>query len=213
LFNDVNAVVHSANLSNDYFTNRQDRYMEFTNHSPLADYFASLLDTVGSYSFLASATDTTSTNPALNITWPTSNPAPSPLARGTSMKEYKSQAHEAFTSLTRHWNSKSVHALCSSLPPPTPSSTPASQVYDTSVRPVLQIGPFSITQETDLVVPTIFRTGNSLATAPGGAETTIDWTSGYFSVQEAYRERVLDSRSAVRIVAAAPEVRCINTLI
>lgn len=68
------------------------------------------------------------------------------------------------------------------------------------------MGPFSISQETDLVVPAIFRTANSLATAPGGGRTMIDWTSGYFSVQKAYLEKVLDSKAGVRIVTASPEV-------
>ena len=181
--------------------------MEFVNHVPLANYFVSLLETVSSYSFLATATDTTTKSPALNITWPSTNPFSSPLARQTSIEAFKSSAHEAFTSLTRKWVSKPPHTLCSALPPLTPTSHPSSQVYDTSIRPVLQMGPFSIAQETELVVPTILRTANSLATAPGGSETTVDWTSGYFSVQEAYRERVLDSRAAVRIVTASPEVR------
>lgn len=68
------------------------------------------------------------------------------------------------------------------------------------------MGTFNITQETDLVVPNIFRMANSLATAPGGWKTTVDWTSGYFSVQERYREFVLDAKANVRIMAASPEV-------
>lgn len=68
------------------------------------------------------------------------------------------------------------------------------------------MGPFNISQETDTAVPAIFRAANSLATAPGGSRTTIDWTSGYFSVQEAYLERVLDSKALVRIITASPEV-------
>ena len=180
--------------------------MEFINHVPLANYFESLLQTVSSYSFLATATDTSSKSPPLNITWPSTNPHTSPLARGTSIEEFKASANRAFTGLTRTWAGKPPHTLCSALPPITPTSTPYSQVYDTSIRPVLQMGPFSIAQETELIVPTILRTANSLATAPGGSETTVDWTSGYFSVQESYRERVLDSRAAVRIVTASPEV-------
>ena len=180
--------------------------MEFINHVPLANYFASLLETVSSYSFRATATDTTTKSPSLTISWPPTNPFASPLASSTSIEEFKASANRAFAGLTRTWAGKPPHTLCSALPPVTPTSTAASQVYDTSIRPVLQMGPFSIAQETELIVPTILRTANSLATAPGGGETTVDWTSGYFSVQEEYRERVLDSRAAVRIVTAAPEV-------
>lgn len=72
------------------------------------------------------------------------------------------------------------------------------------------MGPLAIRQETELVVPAIFKTGNYLATAPGGFNTTIDWTSGYFSVQPAYREHVLNSRALVRIVTASPEVSLLS---
>lgn len=193
---------YRANLSGDYFTNRQDRYIEFLSNPPLADYFHSLLSTISSFSFLVTATDTSTKHPALSITWPEANAAPSPLASSTSINAFKATAHDAFTSLTSHWASKPPAALQSALP----WSPHEPKIFDTILRPVLQMGPFNIKQETDIVVPSIFRAGNSLATAPGGGRTKIDWTSGYFSVQPSYREKVLDSRAAVRIVAASPEV-------
>lgn len=78
--------------------------------------------------------------------------------------------------------------------------------FDTTIRPLLQMGLFGIRHETELVVPAIFRAANALATAPGGSRTTLHWTSGYFSVQKAYLERVLDCEAQVRIVTASPEV-------
>ncbi|KAL8279179.1 hypothetical protein RQP46_008435 [Phenoliferia psychrophenolica] len=198
---DDDVLLSGANLSGDYFTNRQDRYIEFLSNPPLADYFSSLLSTIASFSFLVTASDTSTKHPALSITWPEANAAPSPLASSTSIEAYKETAHEAFTSLTSHWASKPPTSLQSVLP----WSPHEPKVFDTLLRPVLQMGPFNIKQETDLVVPSIFRAGNSLATAPGGSRTKIDWTSGYFSVQPSYREKVLDSRAAVRIVAASPE--------
>lgn len=199
--------MYRANLSGDYFSNRQDRYIEFLSNPPLANYFTHLLRTISSYSFRVTATDTTSLNPSISISWPDSNAAPSPLAPSTLIPDFKAAAHDALASLTKHWAAKSIEALSSTLPP----SHAASRVFDTSLRPVLQMGPFSIDQETALVVPAVFRTANSLATAPGGAKTTIDWTSGYFSVQPAYKEKVLDSRASVRIVTASPEVRPIHS--
>lgn len=180
--------------------------MEFIDHSPLADYFVSMLATVASFSFRVTALDASSKSPPLSITWPSTNATSSPLDSRTSIPSFKAAAHSAFSQLTDAWARKPGHSLCSALPPPTSSSSTFSQVYDTSIRPVLQMGSFSIAQETELVVPTILRTANSLATAPGGTETTVDWTSGYFSVREEYREKVLDSRAAVRIVTASPEV-------
>ena len=192
-----------ANLSHDYFTNRQDRYIEFKNHPALADYWHSLLRTVGSYSFRALATDTSTAHPPLNIIWPTSNPCPSFLDTPASIPELKAHAHESFNALTSEWAARPIERLASPLPPSTPYSALS---HDTSLRPLLQMGTFDVTQETDLVIPSIFRMANSLATAPGGAKTTVDWTSGYFSVQERYKELVLAAKANVQLVAASPEV-------
>lgn len=48
---DDNFVISGANLSHDYFTNRQDRYMAFHNCPQLADYFHSIVETIGQFSF------------------------------------------------------------------------------------------------------------------------------------------------------------------
>lgn len=40
-----------ANLSDNYFTNRQDRYVLFNDSKSLADFFDNLVKTVGNFSF------------------------------------------------------------------------------------------------------------------------------------------------------------------
>lgn len=169
-------------------------------HPALSDYFQELLDTTAKYSYRVTASDASTQYPSIDIRWPDDNATAEPL-RGNGHLDLKASASGAFEALTRSWATRKAERLCAPIP------AGAERVYDTSLRPVLQMGPFSIAQETDIVVPTIFRTGNSLATAPGGQDTTIDWTSGYFSVQPRYRQLVLDSKSAVRIVTAHPEVR------
>ncbi|KAJ2772297.1 CDP-diacylglycerol--glycerol-3-phosphate 3-phosphatidyltransferase [Coemansia nantahalensis] len=47
---DDSVIISGANLSRDYFTNRQDRYMRVSDR-PFADYFAGLVDAVGRVSF------------------------------------------------------------------------------------------------------------------------------------------------------------------
>ncbi|GAA5912159.1 hypothetical protein JCM6882_003070 [Rhodosporidiobolus microsporus] len=220
---DDDVVLSGANLSHDYFTNRTDRYLLFRSHAPLANYFSSLLTLVSRASFRATATDTTSaTNPALTISWPETNLIPqNPFdTPRTLIPALRDAAHDALESLTRTWQRKSPRELASSLPPfpssPSPFPSPPTRAppnprtpflahYDTSLRPVLQMGPFGIAQETDLVVPEIFRAANALATAPGGGNTTLDWTSGYFGLREGYKKLVLDCRAGVRIVSASPE--------
>lgn len=73
---DDEVILSGANLSNDYFTNRQDRYHIFSSKR-VTDYFARIHNAVCSVSFLL--------RPAANedtytLTWPSSNLAPSPLS-------------------------------------------------------------------------------------------------------------------------------------
>ena len=42
-----------ANLSHDYFTNRQDRYIHIKNCSELCDFFEAIMDSLGQFSFQA----------------------------------------------------------------------------------------------------------------------------------------------------------------
>ncbi|KAF6223564.1 hypothetical protein HO133_000407 [Letharia lupina] len=72
---DDEVILSGANLSNDYFTNRQDRYHVFSSKR-VADYFARIHDAVCSISFLLRPRGTPS---KFTLEWPTSSPAPNPL--------------------------------------------------------------------------------------------------------------------------------------
>ncbi|KAK4057730.1 CDP-diacylglycerol--glycerol-3-phosphate 3-phosphatidyltransferase [Microbotryomycetes sp. JL221] len=200
---DDNVIMSGANLSNDYFTNRQDRYIEFTNNQPIADYFDQLVKLTNSFSFQTLAQDTTTRFPKIDIVWPSNNIVDKSflstsllgLRSKSKLSELKSRANESLNALTNEWRSKSTSRRSSSSP---------SDTYDTVLRPVIQMGTFDIRQETNLVIPTIFKLANRFAEAPNGWKTTIDWTSGYFSVQERYQQLVLESKSQVRLVSASP---------
>jgi CDP-diacylglycerol--glycerol-3-phosphate 3-phosphatidyltransferase len=72
---DDEIILSGANLSNDYFTNRQDRYHVFSSKQ-ITDYFHGIHSAVSRLSFLVSP----SQQPAgYTLTWPVSNLAPSPL--------------------------------------------------------------------------------------------------------------------------------------
>ncbi|GAA5999906.1 CDP-diacylglycerol--glycerol-3-phosphate 3-phosphatidyltransferase [Rhodotorula paludigena] len=227
---DDDVIMSGANLSHDYFTNRADRYIELCNHAPLADFFSSLLELVASYSFRATASDPSSAFPATTLSWPSTNAissdpfeAPDPAAALSALQQH---AHAALSAFVAAYHARPARALAASLPaaltaappsvPTTPSSTPPSfparrpqpalpPAFDTLLRPVLQMGPFALRHETDTVVPAVFQAANALATAPGGARTTLDWTSGYFSLRDDYQKLVLDCKARVRIVSASPE--------
>ncbi|KAM0793541.1 hypothetical protein ACM66B_000978 [Microbotryomycetes sp. NB124-2] len=196
---DDSVIMSGANLSNDYFTNRQDRYIEFKDNAPLADYFAELLNVTSSFSFRVRAGDTSTQHPRIDIDWPEANLVPiSFLKRSSTIRDLKDRVHEKFEQLTTEWRSKPTSARTSTSSPGT-TSTP-----DTVLRPTLQMGTFDIKQETDILVPSIFKLADSLAVVPNGWKTTIDWTSGYFSVQQRYQELVLASKAQVRLVSASP---------
>ena len=105
-------ILSGANLSNDYFTNRQDRYHVFSSKR-VADYFARIHYSVCSLSFLLRPRDNAS---KFNLEWPTSNLAPNPLE---APKRYIEAATSLLAPLVR--------------PAPSPSPPTAS----TSVYPVI----------------------------------------------------------------------------
>ena len=56
---DMNPNVYRANLSNDYFTNRQDRYFVFEDCPALATFYHNLIQTVSRYCLQLNADDST----------------------------------------------------------------------------------------------------------------------------------------------------------
>ena len=53
---DDNVIISGANLSDQYFRNRNDRYFLFSDNKPLADYFDQLVQSVSSFSMQLDAT-------------------------------------------------------------------------------------------------------------------------------------------------------------
>lgn len=73
---DDEIIMSGANLSDDYFTNRQDRYHVFKSKA-VTDYFANVYRTVADLSYRVTVDDT---NPnGFTLTWPSTNIQPEPL--------------------------------------------------------------------------------------------------------------------------------------
>lgn len=109
---DDELILSGANLSNDYFTNRQDRYHIFSSKR-VTDYFARVHEAVCSISFLLHPSEDL---PKFTLEWPTSNQAPNPL-----------EAPERYT--------KAATSLLSPLVDPKPSLS--SPTASTSLYPLL----------------------------------------------------------------------------
>lgn len=113
---DDELILSGANLSNDYFTNRQDRYHVFSSKR-VTDCYARIHHAVCSVSFLLKPASTPS---RYTLSWPSSNPAASPLS---SPKAY----------------TKSITTLLQ--PFATPAPSPARPKTDTSIYPLLSHPP------------------------------------------------------------------------
>ena len=57
------AIIFRANLSNDYFTNRQDRYWVIEDSAELCDFFCSVVETISNHSFQLHKDNTVSLSP------------------------------------------------------------------------------------------------------------------------------------------------------
>ncbi len=141
---DDTVIISGANLSNDYFTDRQDRYWVFRDAPALADWMASLLSGVGRHSVPLQArggTDALADVAALKA-------AQSPLSTPAGMQSFKSMMHAHMHASNEEQPSSEQQEAC------------------TRVYPSLQFLPAGITQDSE-------RTKHTMATDVNGAHLYI----------------------------------------
>ncbi|KAK7728085.1 CDP-diacylglycerol--glycerol-3-phosphate 3-phosphatidyltransferase [Botryosphaeria dothidea] len=180
---DDELIMSGANLSNDYFTNRQDRYHVFSS-AEITDYFFRIHSAVCSLSYLISPSS--STPGGYTMTWPSSNPAPSPLE---DRDAFKKAASTLLTPLIR------------------PSATPLpSETQSTLIYPLLQftsVLPPSNDTSTELPAMTSLLTH---LTHPSHASSTWTFTAGYFNMTPWMRDLLLSTNPArATVIAASPQ--------
>lgn len=165
-----------ANLSEDYFTDRQDRYILFSDSPNLADYFSQLVQTVSSHSYLVAPDG--SLHPELGFDHLTSTKnAPKyrsilseSVKKSLMMYEYSDQSTE---------------------------ETEGEGGYDTAVFPLLQMGQYGIHQDEEVSTGLLegVKRGERLCLA-----------SGYFNLPPQYTRALLQAAGDISILAASPEV-------
>ncbi|KZM19427.1 phosphotransferase [Ascochyta rabiei] len=168
---DDEIIMSGANLSSDYFTNRQDRYHLFRSKD-LTDYFAKIHDGVAKLSFDIQPSDKEGSG-GYTMTWPSGNPAPSPL---DSPSKFKAGA-------SKHLS----HLLTPSNSPPTAQSAAANT---TTIYPVLSLVPL-LSTSTEL--PALTKILTSL-TRPPFTGSTWTFTAGYFNMKSSFRRLLLSTR-------------------
>jgi CDP-diacylglycerol---glycerol-3-phosphate 3-phosphatidyltransferase len=165
-------------LNKSYFTNRQDRYLRFTNQPRLAQYCFSFLETVGTFSHRVLL------NPLAkqyDIHWPHSNVDASHIpSKADALSTFQS------TSLTEQRSSSS------------------KSDDDVLVFPIIQAGQFGIREE-ERCLSLLFKHLAS-QTISSTFKPLLDLTSGYFGLYSPYQDLILNSSVDCRIIAASPKV-------
>ena len=179
---DDELIMSGANLSNDYFTNRQDRYHVFSSKE-ITDYFKRIHDAVCSISFQLKPVDDLPGRFTLH--WPQERSCPSPL---DDPKSYRTHAS---------------HLLNPLIQPSTAPIVPQSP-SDTAVYPLLQFTPLFKPKDTStelLALRTILRS----LTLPALSSSRWTFTAGYFNMTPEVRNLLLStSPSSATVLAASP---------
>jgi CDP-diacylglycerol--glycerol-3-phosphate 3-phosphatidyltransferase len=177
---DDEIIMSGANLSSDYFTNRQDRYHLF-HSADLTNYFAKIHAGVASLSFDIQPSDAPGSG-GYTMSWPSSNPAPSPLE---SASKYRAAASKHLSPLL--------------LPSNSPSSPTTGNAATTTIYPVLSLVPL-LSSSTELPALTSLLTHLS---TPRFAHSTWTFTAGYFNMTSSFRRLLLSTRPASATVLTA----------
>lgn len=213
----------SANLSHDYFTNRQDRYISFSSSPSLANYLSQVHETISRHSFLV-RTDSSLENPQATLTF-------NPLHSRSNAELYKSLFYNDMEGLLKpetgtiraqshtprthsrttgtQSNTDSLHGVTSRSRDSSHSRTSVtgtdfestgmeSEECDTIVYPLIQMGEYGIRQ--DEVV-----TQHLLANVD--VDERLYLASGYFNLPDIYKTALLKSKGIITVLASSPQVR------
>ncbi|KAF1813267.1 phospholipase D/nuclease [Eremomyces bilateralis CBS 781.70] len=186
---DDELIMSGANLSNDYFTNRQDRYHVFADRE-VVKYYSALHDAVCCISFrIRPGPDTSG---GYTMSWEPTNAAPSPLEGPSKFIAAASKSLQPFTS---------VSSQIVTQPPQTKGAL--SSGSKTVLYPLVQLTPL-LNPDTSTELPALRLLLRSLA-SPAFAGHSWTFTAGYFNMTPETRDLLLRTNpSHATVVAASP---------
>lgn len=198
----------SANLNKSYFTDRQDRYIQFTASPSLANYCFDFLQTVSQFSYKLLPPAETSSIPAVSE---------GTKALGVSWSDPDTHPHHIETKASALLSKFQASHLTTTTEPQHSDATAKSTELDDKVYvfPIIQAGQFNIREEEralNLLYNQISHSSTTVTTdasiASKGKDTRplVNMTSGYFGLYEPYQDLILSSDADTRIVCAAPKV-------
>lgn len=179
---DDEIIISGANLSNDYFTDRQDRYHLFTS-AKVTRFYERIHDAVSSISYKV---------------LPDSGPSGFLLQWGSSQCPEPVSHPKAFTRYTSHLLSKLIEADPLDHCDFTSEAPPATILY-----PLLQMTPL-MRHNQSTEQPAVAAVLDMLAESQH-KNTTWHFTAGYFNVFNSYRFRLLRALGSGTIITASPD--------
>ncbi|EME43171.1 hypothetical protein DOTSEDRAFT_72524 [Dothistroma septosporum NZE10] len=177
---DDEIIMSGANLSNDYFTNRQDRYHVFKSKA-ISDWFGNLYGSVTNLSYRVLPSD--KEEAGFTTLWPETNVQPAPLEDPERFIEAATDTLKQYTEL------------------PPLSAAPSNG--GTQVYPLVQLTPL-LRPDTSTELPALTGILRKLGT-PDFAGSRWTFTAGYFNMTPEVRQLLLRSNpSSATVVAASP---------
>ncbi|KAK7420209.1 CDP-diacylglycerol--glycerol-3-phosphate 3-phosphatidyltransferase [Neonectria punicea] len=178
---DDEIIMSGANLSTDYFTNRQDRYHSFSSKE-ITEHFWKVHSGVGSFSFLVEPAQDDAAG--FKLAWPQSNSAPSPLEKPDAFIKSSTSTLQALIQ---------------------PSAKPATgDVADTRVYMLGQMSQI-MKPDTSTELPIVTHILKTLA-APAYRDASWTFTAGYFNPAPSLTKLLLGTASSGNtVITAHPE--------
>ncbi|KAH8117096.1 CDP-diacylglycerol-glycerol-3-phosphate 3-phosphatidyltransferase [Phellopilus nigrolimitatus] len=173
---DEEVLITGANLSETYFTDRQDRYLHFESPS-LSEYCFSFLQTMKPYCFELKAGE-----PYL-LSWPTPSLHPEHIEKVAGKALRALQMQQTQSSLANFEKG-----------PPNDN--------DVLIFPIIQAGQFGIREE-EQSLNLLFKHLDIHAKSNGG-NPLVDLTSGYFGLYGPYQGFIQQSQADCRVLCASP---------
>ncbi|EGW30194.1 phosphatidylglycerolphosphate synthase [Spathaspora passalidarum NRRL Y-27907] len=175
---DEEIILSGANLSQDYFTNRQDRYYVFKNKS-ITDYYFRIHTAISSLSYQVTESKL---KQGFKLTWPTSNKSCEPHM---NLHRFISDSGHLLEPILKQ------HPI-----------TDDGSDFDTIVYPVSQFTPlFPQNQDSSTEKPSILRILTYLDSP------SIKWwfTAGYFNMLPEIQHRLLNGKAEGSVITASPK--------
>ncbi|XP_046433803.1 CDP-diacylglycerol--glycerol-3-phosphate 3-phosphatidyltransferase, mitochondrial [Neodiprion fabricii] len=174
LFDDT-LIISGANLSHDYFTNRQDRYIVIEDCKELCDFYSKLVERVSEFSFKLESNGTTTFKSEENIHPYKGRRKNFTDAAARNIKSLFHEEMEKRSEITKH---------------------DGISEYDTWIFPLIEMGQLNIRHDSEVTL-------RLLQTAQSGA--TLKLATGYFNLIPMYRKALLnDCKATCHLLTAHP---------